>query len=72
MTTAKDITDHFITRAKNLQEFVVCVNVPNNFRFNGVVPFDMHISEGEIEAKVLAVSFEEAVDRFDEWLETCK
>ena len=72
MTTAKDITDHFINRAKNLQEFVVCVNVPDNFRFNGVVPFDMQISNGEIEAKVWAVSFEEAVDRLDTWLETCK
>ena len=72
MTTAKDIMDQFITRAKNLQEFTVCVNVPHDFRFNGTVPFDMQIVEGEIEAKVWAVDFEEAVNRLDEWLETCK
>jgi hypothetical protein len=72
MNTAKDIMDHFINRAKNLQEFTVCTNVPDDFRFNGVVPFDINIIEGEIEAKVWAVDFEEAVNRLDEWIETCK
>ena len=72
MTTAKDIMDHFINRAKQLQEFTVCVNVPDDFRFNGAVPFDMKIVNNEIEAKVWAVDFEEAVDRLDEWIELCK
>jgi hypothetical protein len=72
MSTAKDIMDHFISRAKNLQEFVVCVNVPDDFRFNGVVPFDINIVDNEIEAKVWAVDFEEAVNRLDKWLDTCK
>ena len=72
MNTAKDIMDQFISRAKNLQEFTICTNVPDNFRLNGVVPFNMQIIEGEIEAKVWAVDFEEAVDRLDKWLETCK
>ena len=64
--------DHFINRAKNLQEFTICVNVPHDFRFNGVVPFDLQIKDDEIEAKVWAVDFEEAVNRLDEWIETCK
>ena len=72
MTTAKDIMDHFINRAKQLHEFTVCVNVPDDFRFNGVVPFDMTIVEGVISAKVLAIDFDEAVNIFDKWLETCK
>jgi len=72
MDTAKDIMDQFISRAKNLQEFTICVNVPDDFRFNGVVPFDMQIVNGEIEAKVWAIEFEEAVNRLDEWLESCK
>ena len=72
MSTAKDITDHFINRAKQLQEFVVCVNVPDDFRFNGVIPFDMEIKEGVIYAKVWAVEFNEAVSRLDTFLETCK
>ena len=71
MSTAKDICDHFINRAKHLQEFVVTTSVPTGFRFNGLVPFDMQIKDEEIEAKVWAISFEEAVGRFDEWISTC-
>jgi hypothetical protein len=67
-----DMANDLINRAKNLQEFTICVNVPDDFRLNGVVPFDMQIIDGEIEAKVWAVEFEEAVNRLDEWLETCK
>lgn len=72
MSTAKDICDHFINRAKNLNEFTVTTTVPEDFRFNGVVPFDMQIVEGEIQAKVFAVDFNEAVERFDSWIENCK
>lgn len=72
MSTAKDICDHFINRAKNLNEFTVTTTVPEDFRFNGVVPFDMQIVEGEIQAKVFAVDFDEAVERFDSWIENCK
>jgi hypothetical protein len=61
-----------IHRAKNLTEFVVTTEVPENFRFNGVVPFDLQINEGEIAAKVYALDFNEAVNIFDKWLETCK
>jgi hypothetical protein len=32
----------------------------------------MNIVDNEIEAKVWAVDFEEAVNRLDEWIETCK
>ena len=68
MTNAKDLTDTLIFRAKNLQEFIVETDVPENFRFNGVVPFDMEIVEGVISAKVLAIDFDEAVAVFDKWL----
>jgi hypothetical protein len=67
-----DMANNLIFRAKNLQEFVVETNTPDNFRFNGVVPFDMTIVEGVISAKVLAIDFDEAVHIFDKWLETCK
>lgn len=72
METAKDIMDHFINRAKNLQEFIVETDVPEDFRFNGVVPFDISITEGIIYAKVWAVNFEEAVTKLDNFLGTCK
>jgi len=67
-----DMANNLIFRAKHLQEFVVETEVPENFRFNGVVPFDMEIVEGIISAKILAIDFDEAVAVFDKWLETCK
>jgi hypothetical protein len=66
------MANNLIFRAKNLQEFVVETNTPEDFRFNGVVPFDMSITDGVISAKVLAIDFDEAVNIFDKWLETCK
>ena len=67
-----DMANNLIFRAKNLLDFVVETDTPENFRFNGVVPFDMSIVEGVISAKVLAIDFDEAVNIFDEWLGTCK
>jgi len=63
-----DMANNLIFRAKNLQEFIVETDVPENFRFNGVVPFDMEIVDGVISAKVLAIDFDEAVAVFDKWL----
>jgi hypothetical protein len=71
MSTAKDITDHFINRARNLQEFTVYTTIPHNFRLNGVVPFDITIKDDELKATVWAVNFDEAVSRLDTWLENC-
>jgi len=67
-----DMASNLIFRAKHLTEFIVTTDVPENFRFNGVVPFDMSINEGQIEAKVYGIDFDEAVQTFDTWLETCK
>lgn len=67
-----DMATNLINRAKNLQEFTVSTSVPEDFKFNGLVPFDLHIKEEIIEAKVLALDFNEAVNTFDKWLETCK
>ena len=67
-----DMANNLIFRAKNLQEFIVETNTPDDFKFNGVVPFDITIVEGVISAKVLAIDFDEAVNIFDKWLETCK
>jgi hypothetical protein len=66
-----DMANDLIFRARNLQEFIVETDTPEDFRFNGVVPFDMSITDGVISAKVLAIDFEEAVAVFDKWLGTC-
>ena len=72
METAKDITDHFINRAKLLNEFLVTTPVPEDFSFNGPPPYDMTIEDGIMSAKVWAIDFDEACLRFDQYLENCK
>ena len=69
---ASDMATNLIFRAKNLQEFIVTTEVPDDFRFNGLIPFDMNITGSILEAKVWAVDFDEAVYRLNDFLETCK
>jgi hypothetical protein len=72
METAKEICDHFINRAKQLNEFTITTDVPEDFRFNGLIPFDMTIQDNVISAKVWGIDFDEAVNRFNEYMEQCK
>jgi hypothetical protein len=67
-----DMATNLIFRAKHLQEYTVITEVPDDFRFNGVIPFDINVTENILEAKVYGVDFDEAVHRLNEWLETCK
>ena len=67
-----DMANNLIFRAKNLNEFTVTTEVPEDFQFNGVVPFDMHIQDNMIYAKVWAIDFDEAAKRLDDFLGTCK
>ena len=67
-----DMANNLIHRAKNLQEFVVETDVPEDFKFNGVVPFDIQIKDSIISDKVMALDFNEAVTRLDNFLESCK
>ena len=67
-----DMANNLIFRAKNLNEFTVTTEVPDNFRFNGEIPFDLQIQDNIIYAKVWAIDFDEAAKRLDEFLGTCK
>jgi hypothetical protein len=60
---------NLIFRAKNLQEFTVTTELPDDFGFRGVIPFDMQITGNILEARVWAVDFNEAVDRLNEFLQ---
>jgi hypothetical protein len=66
MTTAKDLTDHLIYRAKNLKEFVVereFDHIPA-----GVVKFNIQHSVGQpARIFVPALTQQEAEDMVDEW-----
>ena len=67
-----DMANDLIFRAKNLTEFTVTTEVPDEFRFNGEIPFDMQIKDSIIYARVWAVDFDEAAKRLDDFLGTCK
>jgi hypothetical protein len=57
-----------LDRIKALQEFEVKTTLPEDFRFNGRVPFDMEIVGDEATIKVLALTLEEAMMRVDLFL----
>lgn len=69
MTTAKDLTEQLIYRAKNLQEFVVERDM-DIIPLNGVIKFDIQHTVGQ-PARILvpALTQQEAEDMVDEWLE---
>ena len=66
--TAKDIFDDLIFRAKNIHEFVIVTELPEDFCFNGVVPFDLTIKNNVITAKVWALTHEEALEKITEYI----
>jgi hypothetical protein len=55
-------------RIKALQEFEVKTTLPEGFRFNGTIPFDMHIVGEDVTIKVLAATLDEAMLRVDSFL----
>jgi len=67
-----DMANNLIFRAKNLQEFTVTTEIHDDFKFNGLIPFDMDIVGSILEAKVWAIDFDEAVKKLHEYLETCR
>ena len=68
MTTAKDLTDQLIERAKNLKEFVVQREF--NHIPGGVVRYNIQHSQGEpARIFVPALTQQEAESMVDEWFE---
>jgi hypothetical protein len=69
MLNAKKITMAAINRVKNLDEYSISQAMPDNFVFNGKpFPFDITITKGIITAKILATSFDEANEKFNQFL----
>ena len=67
MTTAKDLTDQLIYRAKNLKEFVVEKDI-NEIPLNGVIKFNIQHTQGNL-ARIFvpALTQEEAEEMVNEW-----
>ena len=60
--------NHLVDRIKNLQKFVIVTPLPDEFEFNGPVPFDMRIKDDIVMADVWALTLEEATQRVNEYL----
>jgi hypothetical protein len=60
-----------MNRIKNLSEYEIQVTVPEDFQFEGPVPYDMSISGDTAWVKVIATSMEEAKLKANEYFE-CK
>jgi len=62
-----------MNRIKNLQEFEVCIDIPDEFIFSGTMPFDMIIDRDQ-SARVLVVaeSQEEAESKVAEFFKELK
>lgn len=58
-----------IKRVRNLKEFEVQIEVPENFVFSGAVPFDMTIVSNQAFVTVLAENMSEAVSRTNEFFQ---
>jgi hypothetical protein len=52
--------EQVMERIKNLQEFEVMVQVPDDFNFMGPVPYDIHISGSTAFVKIVAANIDEA------------
>ncbi len=71
MTTAKELTENLIARAKAMQTFRILRQLDDaDIIFSaGVVPFDLKINKnGRMVATVYALTLEEANDQVDTWL----
>lgn len=57
-----------MNRIKNLQEFEVYIDIPDEFMFNGTIPFDMVVDRNQsARVLVIAETQEEANAKVDEF-----
>ena len=71
MTTAKELTDNLISRAKAMQTFQITRQLDDaDIIFSaGVVPFDLKMNrEGRLTATVHAMTREDAEQQVDSWI----
>jgi hypothetical protein len=57
-------------RIQSLEEYEIEIVVPDEFQFDGPVPFDMEIAGGVAWVKVIAASMEEAKFKVYEYFES--
>ena len=58
-----------IDRARRMQDFEVQVTMPEDFRFQGSIPYDMEIVGDQAFVIVPAMTIEEAVQKANEFFQ---
>ena len=64
-----DTIQQVLDRIKGLQQFVVRVSIPEEFRFTGTVPFDMEIVGSVAMVTVWAATQDEAQQRAEQFFQ---
>ncbi len=59
-----------IDRIKNLSIFNITVDLPDEFTFKGIVPFDVKIIGREATFTLYALNFEEASQKINNYVST--
>lgn len=62
------VIEEIMERIKKLNEYEVTREMPEEFAFNGTIPFDIKIKNGIGTFKVIAVSMNEAEERVSKYL----
>jgi hypothetical protein len=63
-----ELANNLIYRAKNCRAFYVHRSVEDGILFDGPVPFDLTVVDGQAEFAVLALTQDEAELQVDQWL----
>lgn len=58
---------NLLNRIKNLQEFQVTIDMPEEFMFQGQIPWDMKVVDRKVTVKLLASDQEEADNKVFEY-----
>lgn len=61
------LMNDLFNRIKNLKEFEVTLAMPEDFMFQGVVPYDMQINNKTATVTLLALTYEEAQEKVFEY-----
>jgi hypothetical protein len=69
MKNAAEFAQNLIERARKMQEFRIIKTQPDNFVFNGRVPFDVKVKDGMMTFVVHAVDLAEANAMVDQYLD---
>jgi len=57
-----------LNRVMNLKTYVVEVQLPEEFEFNGVVPYDLTIKDGVVKMEIPALDQQEAERKANQFL----